>query len=463
MADASTWAVFIIFAVLAVGAFGFILLVTRYKRCASDEILVVYGRIKGGAASRCIHGGAVMVWPLVQEYKKISLTPMTISIPLDNALSLQNIRINVPSTFTVGVSTNPLIMANAAERLLHLTKEAIEAMAQEIILGQLRLTVASLTIEQINQDRDSFLELIRDNVGAELHKLGLYLINVNIIDITDESNYIESIGKKAASGAVNKALVDVANAERDGAIGKANADRDREVQVANNVAESQKGQKTAEVDRRVYIQQQEALGVQGENLSRAEIASYQADLDEKEAHAMQRAEVARRTAEMEVQKAQYMLEQERLRAEEIVKEEISKTQIEIASEAEAERLRRIARGEADAVLARYNAEAEGTKAVLEAKANGYKQLVDSAGGDVKAAATLLMVEKIEEIVARQTEAIANLQIDKITVWDSGTGGSEGGSTANFVSSLIRSLPPVHDVAKMAGVDLPDYLGSMKEE
>ena len=462
MADAGFWAVFIVFGVLAIAAFGIILVATRYKRCASDEILVVYGRIRGGKASRCIHGGAVMVWPLIQEYKKISLIPMTISIPLDNALSLQNIRINVPSTFTVGVSTNPLIMNNAAERLLHLTKNDIEGMAQEIILGQLRLTVASLTIEQINQDRDAFLELIRDNVGAELHKLGLYLINVNIIDITDESNYINSIGKKAAAGAVNKALVDVANAERDGAIGKANADRDKEVQVAQNVAESQKGQKAAEVDRRVFVQQQEATGVQGENLSRAEIASYQADLEEKEAVAMQRAEVARRTAEMEVQKAQYNLEQERLRAEEIVREEISKTQIEIAAEAEAERQRRIAQGEADAVLARYNAEAEGTKAVLEAKANGYKQLVASAGGDVKAAATLLMVEKIEEIVARQTEAIANLQIDKITVWDSGSGG-EGGSTANFVSSLIRSLPPVHDVAKMAGVDLPDYLGSMKEE
>ncbi|MBP66575.1 MAG: flotillin [Euryarchaeota archaeon] len=462
MADAGFWAVFIVFGVLAIAAFGIILVATRYKRCASDEILVVYGRIRGGKASRCIHGGAVMVWPLIQEYKKISLIPMTISIPLDNALSLQNIRINVPSTFTVGVSTNPLIMNNAAERLLHLTKNDIEGMAQEIILGQLRLTVASLTIEQINQDRDAFLELIRDNVGAELHKLGLYLINVNIIDITDESNYINSIGKKAAAGAVNKALVDVANAERDGAIGKANADREREVQVAQNVAESEKGQKAAEVDRRVYVQQQEATGVQGENISRAEIAAYQADLEEKEAEAMRRAEVARRTAEMEVQKAQYSLEQERLRAEEIVREEISKTQIEIAAEAEAERQRRIAQGEADAVLARYNAEAEGTKAVLEAKANGYKQLVDSAGGDVKAAATLLMVEKIEEIVARQTEAISNLQIDKITVWDSGNGG-EGGSTANFVSSLIRSLPPVHDVAKMAGVDLPDYLGSMKED
>ncbi len=462
MADAATWAVFIIFAVLAVGAFGFILLVTRYKRCASDEILVVYGRIRGGKASRCIHGGAVMVWPLVQEYKKISLTPMTLSIPLDNALSLQNIRINVPSTFTVGVSTNPLIMNNAAERLLHLPTKEIEAMAQEIILGQLRLTVASLTIEQINQDRDSFLELIRDNVGAELNKLGLYLINVNIIDITDESNYIESIGKKAASGAVNKALVDVANAERDGAIGKANADREREVQVATNVAESQKGQKTAEVDRRVYVQQQEALGVQGENLSRAEIASYQADLSEKEAEAMQRAEVAKRSAEMEVQKAQYMLEQERLKAEEIVREEIAKTQIEIAAEAEAERQRRVASGEADAILAKYRAEAEGVQAVLEAKAAGYSNLVASAGGDPKAAATLLMVEKIEDIVAHQVEAISNLKIDKITVWDSAGGNGEG-STANFVSSLIHSLPPVHDVAKMAGVDLPDYLGSMKEE
>ena len=460
--SAAFWGTMAVFGVIAILAFGFLLLVTRYKRCASDEILVVYGRVGGGRASKCIHGGATMVWPLIQDFKKISLTPLTLSVPLSGALSQQNIRIDVPSTFTVGVSTNPLIVNNAAERLLHLSRNEIEEMGKEIIIGQLRLTVASLTIEQINQDRDAFLELIRDNVGAELHKLGLYLINVNIIDITDESNYINSIGKKAAAGAVNKALVDVANAERDGAIGKANADRDREVQVAQNVAESEKGKKAAEVDRRVFVQQQEATGVQGENLSRAEIASYQADLEEKEAEAMRRAEVARRTDEMEVQKAQYNLEQERLRAEEIVREEISKTQIEIAAEAEAERQRRIAQGEADAVLARYNAEAEGTKAVLEAKANGYKQLVASAGGDVKAAATLLMVEKIEEIVARQTEAIANLQIDKITVWDSGSGG-EGGSTANFVSSLIRSLPPVHDVAKMAGVDLPDYLGSMKEE
>jgi flotillin len=290
----------------------------------------------------------------------------------------------------------------------------------------------------------------------------LYLINVNITDITDEADYIKSIGAKAAAVAIADATVDRAEAARDGAVGKAAADRDREIEVAKAEAEAAKGQKAAKADERVFVQQQEALAVEGENLSSASIASYNADLAEKEAEALQRSEVAKRKAQSEIERAQYELEGERLRAAEIAREEVSKQQIEIAAEAEAERQRRIAKGQADAILARYNAEAEGTKAVLEAKAAGYLSLVKSAGGDAKAAATLLMVEKIEDIVARQTEAISNLKIDKITVWDSGSGG-EGGSTANFVSSLIKSLPPVHDVAKMAGVDLPDYLGSMKEE
>ena len=443
-------------------AFGIILLVTRYKRCASDEILVVYGRVGGGKASKCIHGGATLVWPLIQDWKKLSLIPMTINIPLTNALSQENIRINVPSTFTVGISTDPLIMNNAAERLLHLQPNQIESMASEIIFGQLRLTVASLTIRQINADRDRF-ELIRENVGHELNKLGLNLINVNITDITDDSDFIESIGQKAAAGAVNAAKADVAAANRDGDIGQAEANRTRDIQVAENQAQAEIGKKGADAAQRKEVAALEANAIEGENSSRASIAEYNATLAEKEAEAMQRAEVARRTAEMEVQKAQYNLEQERLRAEEIVREEIAKTQIEIAAEAEAERQRRVASGEADAILAKYRAEAEGVQAVLEAKAAGYSNLVASAGGDAKAAATLLMVEKIEEIVARQVEAISNLKIDKITVWDSAGGGSGEGSTANFVSSLIHSLPPVHDVAKMAGVDLPDYLGSMKEE
>ena len=508
--------------------FTIIALSRLYRRCPSDRILVIYGKVKGNRSAHCIHGGAAFIIPLIQDYSYLSLTPMIISIPLQNALSFQNIRINVPSTFTVGISTEPSIMINAAERLLGLKPSAIEDMAKEIIFGQLRLTVASLTIEQINQDRESFLVEIRKNVEPELNKIGLNLINVNITDITDESNYIGSIGKKAASEALNKAKVDVAHQDKLGAIGESENNREKTVRVAENAAEAQKGTKQAEAgqrifvaeqetsamvgeaeakrqreirimqnlaetekgkmqaiaDQRVYVAEQErdaangekkaaaeqrvfvadreASAVDGENKARAEIADSNARLAVRAAEAQRIAEVAKREAEIIIQKAQYKAELERLNAEEVAQKEVDRQKLIIDAEAEAERIRRIAKGEADGVLLKYQAEAQGIQALLESKAQGYRQLIGSAGGDAKSAATMLMIEKLEDIVARQTEAISKIKIDKITVWDSGN-GDKGSSTANFVSSLMKSLPPVQDVAAMAGVELPSYLGKLKDD
>lgn len=504
-------------------------LASRYKRCPSDRILVIYGKVGQDQSSHCIHGGGAFVWPLIQDYSYISLTPMTISIPLQGALSLQNIRINVPSTFTVGISTDKAIMNNAAERLLRLQPREIEDMAKEIIFGQLRLTVASLTIEQINQDRESFLDSIRKNVEPELNKIGLYLINVNITDITDESDYIESIGKKAASEAINRAKVDVAEQVKLGDIGQAQANRERAIRVAEHTAESEKGQKTAEADRRVFVQQQEtiatigeaeanrdrsirvaenmaqaekgqkkaeadrrvfvqqqeaeavkgekqaeanqrifvkqqeSLAIDGENKAMAEIAEYNAELAAKQAEAFEKGEVAKRKAEVAIQKAQYLAEQERLNAEEVVRQETERRKVEIAAEAQAEKYRREAKGQADATLARYEAEAKGLRQVLDSKAAGYQALVKSCNGDARAASTLLMIEKIEDIVDRQVEAIKNIKIDKVTVWDSGNNEKGTSSTANFLSGLIRSIPPLHEVAGMAGVELPQYLGNTTEK
>ncbi len=495
---------------IAVGLIVFVLFVwmaKRYKRCPSDQILVVYGKVGKGQSANCIHGGGSLVLPLIQDYRYLSLTPMTILIDLQNALSLQNIRINVPSTFTVGISTDPTIMNNAAERLLNLPATEIEGMAREIIFGQLRLTVASLTIEQINQDRESFLASIRKNVEPELNKIGLYLINVNITDITDESNYIYSIGKKAAAEAINQAKVDVATQDKTGAIGEAEAVREKDVRVAENVAQAEKGKKTAEADMRVYVMQQETSAtvgeaeanrekeirvaenmaesvkgqkkaeadkrvyvhgqeseaVKGENVAKANIADYNAGLAIKEAGALKRGEVAKREAEVEIQKAQYLAEQERLNAAEVVVKEIDKRKIEIAAEAQAQKTRKEAKGEADAILLKYEAEAAGIRKVLDSKAAGYQAMVESCLGDAKAAGTLLMIEKIEEVVAMQVEAIKNLKIDKITVWDSAGGSGAGSSTANFASSLIKSLPPLHEVARMAGIELPEYLGKMVDQ
>jgi len=81
---------------------------------------------------------------------------------------------------------------------------------------------------------------------------------------------------------------------------------------------------------------------------------------------------------------------------------------------------------------------------------------------VKASATLLMVDKVESMVAAQVEAIRNMKIDKVTVWDGGNNADGTSATSNFVSSLVQSLPPIHDVAKMAGIDLPEYLGSLSD-
>ncbi len=453
------WIIAIIAAVILVVS-TLLFMAARFRRCPSDKILVVYGRVGAGESARCIHGGGVFVWPLIQDFAYLSLTPLTIPIPLQNALSLQNIRINVPSTFTVGVSTDPGIMTNAAERLLNLDGGEIESMAREIIFGQLRLTVASLTIEQINQDRESFLASIRKNVEPELNKIGLYLINVNITDITDESNYIQSIGRKAASEAINQALVDVAEQDKLGAIGQAQANREKEIKVAENHAAADKGKKAADADRRVYVENQEAGAVAGENKAKAQIAEVNAELLVRQAAAYQLGEVARREAEVQIQKAQYLAEQERLNAEEVVRQEIEKRKVEINAEAEAEKTRREARGVADGMLFKYEAEAKGVRQVLEGKAGGYAALVQSCGGDAKSAATLLMIEKLQEVVALQVEAIKNIKIDKITVWDSGAAGSS--STANFVSNLIKSVPPLHDVAAMAGVDLPAYLGQLND-
>jgi flotillin len=441
--------------------FSLVFLASRYKRCPSDKILVIYGRVEKGRSSKTIHGGGAFVWPLIQDYSFLSLTPITISIPLENALSQQNIRIHVPSTFTVGVSTTPEIMSNAAERILRLQQQAIEEMAKEIIFGQLRLTVASLTIEQINQDRESFLEAIRHNVEPELNKIGLHLINVNITDITDESNYIASIGKKAAAVAINQAKIDVAEQIKHGAIGEAEAIREQETKVAESLAQAEIGRKTAQANQRQRVQEQEAAAVQGENTANANIALYNAELEVKQASALRQAEVAKFEAQVQIQQAFYKSEQERLRALEVVREEIAKNKIEIAAEAEAERTRREARGVADGILAKYEAEAEGMRKLLNAKAEGYRKLVESVGGDAQAAATLLMIEKLEELVARQVEAIKNLKIDKITVWDSG-GNGDGSSTSNFIANLFKSLPPLQDISEMAGFELPEYLGKMKD-
>lgn len=439
---------FIILVVVIFATFSFI--IRRYRRCPSDKILVVYGKTGGGSA-KCIHGGGKFVWPIIQDYAYLNLTPISIDANLTNALSRQNIRVDVPCRFTVGISTEPDSMNNAAERLLGLTSNEIQELARDILFGQLRLVIATMSIEEINSDRDKFLENISKNVEVELKKIGLRLINVNVTDIKDESGYIEALGKEAAAKAINEAKVSVAEQDKYGEIGKAEAVRDTRIKTSEANAIAVKGENNAQIDianSNAYRREKEAeanrLAIAAEKVQQAK-ALQEAYAAEKEA------ELARAERERSTQQANI-----------IVPEEIEKQRRIIEAEAEAEKARVKAKGEADAIYAKMEAEAKGLYEVLTKQAAGYDKMVQAAGGDANKAYMLLLLEKLPELVKTQVEAVKGVNIDHVTVWDSGNNADGKGSTANFVSGLMKSVPPLSDLFDLAGMNLPEYLGKKSE-
>lgn len=450
--------VIIAISVIAVLLFTLLLVaLTRYRRCPSDKVLVVYGKVgtnKDGTSrsAKCIHGGAAFIWPVIQSYEYLDLTPISINVDLTNALSHQNIRVDVPSRFTVGISTEQGVMQNAAERLLGLKLNEIQELAKDIIFGQLRLVIATMDIEEINTDRDKFLEAVSHNVETELKKIGLRLINVNVTDITDESGYIEALGKEAAAKAINDAKKSVAEKNRDGSIGEAIAVKDQRISVAES----------------------NASAIAGENESKAAVALSDAIRREKEAEAQRRAVAAEKIAQAKALEEAYVAEQsaERARAERelatkqadiITAAQIEKERKELEAEAEAEQTRRKAKGEADAIYATMEAQARGVQEVLEKQAEGFKKIIEAANGDASAAVQLMLVDKIEELVKIQVEAVKNLNIDKITVWDSMGGENGTPTTANFLSGIMKSVPPLNETLKMAGIQIPEFLGKQVEE
>ena len=503
-------------AILVVAIVAF--LANRYRKCPADKILVIYGSGNGSKKSaNCVHGGGAFVWPVIQDYAYMSLTPIGIDANLTNALSRQNIRVDVPCRFTVGISTDPEYMTAAAERLLGQSANQIQEMARDILFGQLRLVIATMSIEELNSDRDKFLEAITSNVEVELKKIGLKLINVNVTDINDESGYIEALGQEAAAKAINEAKVRVAEQDKLGQTGKAKANNEAKVNVAEQDKFGMIGEAEAQKEMRIRTAAANADAVKGENQAKVEIANSEAMLREAEAEAERKATAAEKIAAAKALEEAYGAEQkaEIARAERerstqaanvIVAQDIEKKRIVIATEAEAEKKRVNAQGEADAITtkakgegdaiaikakgeaeavrikaqaeseaiairakgeaeatyAKMSAEARGLFEILTKQADGYDKMIQAAGGDPNKAYTLLLLEKLPELVKTQVEAIKGINIDKVTVWDNGGSADGKTSTANFLSGLMKSVPPLSDLFDQAGMALPDYLAKKKE-
>lgn len=484
-----------IFDILNLGsALGLILILTslgilltiikRYQVVPSDKVIVVFGMIGGNdkSSAKCKHGGVVFVWPLIQACEYLSLTPMTIEIPLKGALSRQNIRVNVPSRFTIGVSVDPEGMQNAAVRLLGLSQSAIQDNATDIILGQLRATIATMDIEQINADRETFERKIMDNVETELRKIGLQLINVNITDISDDSGYIESLGKKSASEAINQAKVDVAEQERKGATGESEANKEQRIAVATANALAVEGENQAimsmaksnasrdEVEAESRRRSEAATLVQNARASQegydaerlAEVARQAREKATREANELVPALVNKeRTiveAEAEAAKIQRMVEAEALKIQRMA--EAESIRIQRIAEADAIRLKTIGQGEGENIRLRLEGEAQGVRAMLESRAEGFKRIVDAAGKDSNAAAMLLLAEKAPELYAIQADAMKNIKIDQFTLVGGMSGGENGGSPLGKVATdYLSMLPSLHEGAKAFGIELPSIMGT----
>lgn len=468
----------------------FAAMLSRYKRCPSDKILVIYGKTGKQSTARCVHGGAAFIWPVIQSYAFLDLKPISIEANLTNALSKQNIRVDVPCRFTIAITTDPDSMNNAAERLLGLTNDQIHELSKDMLFGQLRLVIATMDIEEINSDRDKFLANVSTNVDAELRKIGLKLINVNVTDIRDESGYIEALGKEAAAKAINEAKKSVAEQDRFGEIGKAVAERDKDVSIAETqrdrdasiantvkdrevliaVAKRDEAIGKAEADRETRIKTAEAnsIAVEGENTAKITIANSDALRREREAEATKKAVSAEKIqtakaleesyyAERLAEEARAQREKATREANIIVPAQIEKEKAIIDAEAEAEQLRRRAKGEADAIFAKMDAEARGMFEILTKQAEGYQRIVAAAGGDPSKAVTFLIADKLPELVRTQVEAVKNIKIDKVTVWDGGNNENGTTSTSNFISGMMKAVPPLNDLFNMAGMNLPNYL------
>lgn len=480
---------------------------SRYKRCPSNRILVIFGQMTGAKSATCVHGGGKFVWPIVQDYAFLSLEPIQIEVPLQDALSAENIRVNVPSVFTVAIGTEPEIMQNAAIRLLGLNVGSVRKQAEDIIFGQLRQVIASMQIEDINRDREQFLHSIQMSLEPELKKIGLVLINVNITDITDESGYIEAIGQKAASEAVQKARGDVAEQEKIGEIRVAGAQRDQQIQVASaskerqigiREAEREQAVRVAELDkeqqvgeqraqfeqemqvaeadqqRRTQVAEADARAVEGETQAQANVADAKAALQVRQAEAFQLAETRKREAEASVKEAQNLAlaktalaEAERTEAEQRAELEApakaAKAKLIVEAEAAAEKKKLDADAEAAAIFAKLDAEARGQYEILARKGEGLQSIIDACGGSDQAF-RMLMLEHIESLAQSSAEAISNIKFDKVVVWEGGGDGNGQTSTSNFLQGMSRTLPPMMQVLKdIGGIEVPEYLAKLTED
>lgn len=384
-----------------------------------NSAAVITGRrrqLEGGQqiGYRTVTGGRTMRVPIIEEVQWMSLGTLPLEITVTDAYSKGNIPLEVKAVANLKIASAPeVVFNNAVERLLGKSLAEIEALGRETLTGNLRGVLSKLTPEEVNEDRLGFARHLSEEADHDLKKLGLQLDVLKIQHVTDRVGYLKATGEKATAEAI-----------RDAEIAKAKA----QAETAQQQAEAKRIAEVANAEAAVAIAEaQNKLRVRQAELSReAEIAE----------------RVARADAERAEAQARTQLEQQRVELER------TRLQADVVQVAEAERLAAEARAKADAapILENGRAQAEALRMLLAE--------IEKAGS---AGLQVFIAEKLPALLGAALDAMKDIDIDRVTVVDSGSGTGVANATTQKVNASLMAL---QQVAGAMGLDLEQFVRNL---
>ncbi len=383
---------------------------SNLKICQPNEVLIFSGRsrkLSDGSTLgyRVIRGGRSFRWPIIEQVDRLELNTIPIDLAVSNAYSKGGIPLTVRAIANVKVASNEPELNNAVERLLGKPLDDIQVIAKETLEGNLRGVLATLTPEEVNEDRLKFARTLLDEADNDLSALGLQLDTLKIQSVEDDRGYLDAIGRQRTAQIISSAEVTEAQQKQHARLAEATADK--------SIAEA-------------------------ENEVRIVKAQLAAEAEAEEAKVSIAAQVAQARAEQELAEQEITLAEKRQRSSVIV-----------AAEAERMAKEEIAKGNAARIIEDGQAEVEVLRRKLE--------LWNQAGPDAE---RLFLIQMLPEIIQQVVSTVDNMQIDKITVVDSGTGG--GGVPAVF-NQIAGATPALLESLKTStGVDIAGMLSQASQ-
>lgn len=396
---------------LGVALFAILILVWKnIEICAPNEVLIFSGphrKVNGrDIGYRLVQGGRGFRWPLIEVVNRMDLTNMAIDIRVQSAYSKGGIPLNVDAVANVKIASVEPTIGNAIERLLGKTRQDIMTVARETLEGNLRGVLATLTPEEVNQDREKFAESLLQEADQDLTKLGLELDTLKIQNVSDDRGYLDSLGRKQSAAVIMRSRV--AEAENKARAAERNATNLENQEIAKINAEVDKAR--AEAERRIIDAQTRKEAMIAE--ARGEVVAL----------------VAKAQAEVAVQQAR--MEQVRLQLEaDYIKPAEAKRQQMIAE----------ARGDSATIIERGKATAEALRRV----ATTWREAGDSAR-------QIFVAQKLGALVGSLMSTVGEIKIDKVTFIDQDLARSG----SNFA---VNAAVTAEQLKHTMGIDVPALL------